>query len=52
MIKIEYSEITPEEFEQKIAGYQTNLQAYFEQGKKLESKILQNLASLKMEGKE
>ena len=51
-IKIEYSEITAEEFEQKIADYQANLQAYFEQGKKLESEILQNLASLKMEGKE
>jgi type I restriction enzyme M protein len=49
-IKIEYSEITPEEFQQKITDYQANLQSYFEEGKSLESEILQNLASIKMEG--
>ena len=47
-IKIEYSEISPEEFEQKIADYQTNLQTYFVESKKLENEILENLASLKM----
>jgi len=47
-IKIEYSEITPEEFRQKIAGYQANLQVYFEESKKLESEILENLTNLKM----
>jgi type I restriction enzyme M protein len=47
-IKIEYSEITPEEFQQKIADYQNRLSEYFEQGKKLESEILKNLKSLKI----
>ncbi|KAA6322751.1 hypothetical protein EZS27_027733 [termite gut metagenome] len=47
--KIEYSEITPKEFQQKITDYQANLQSYFEEGKKLEGEILQNLASIKME---
>jgi len=45
-IKIEYSEITPEEFQQKIAGYNNKLSEYFEQGKKLEKEILENLKQL------
>jgi len=49
-IKIEYSEITPEEFQQKIADYNNKLGKYFEQGKKLEDEILGNLKNLKMEG--
>jgi len=49
--KIEYSEITPKEFQQKITDYQNKLSEYFEQGKKLETEILKNLKSLKMEGK-
>ena len=48
-IKIEYSEITPEEFEQKIAYYQANLRTYFAESKTLENEILENLASLKMD---
>ena len=48
-IKIEYSEITPEEFEQKIADYQSNLQNYFLESKKLEKEILENLKNLQME---
>ena len=47
-IKIEYSEISSKEFERKIADYQTNLQTYFAESKKLENEILENLASLKM----
>jgi type I restriction enzyme M protein len=46
-IKIEYSEITPKEFENKIADYQTRLSEYFEQGKKLEGEIMENLKQLK-----
>jgi type I restriction enzyme M protein len=49
-IKIEYSEITPEEFQQKIDGYQNNLQAYFAESKRLENEILENLKALKIEG--
>jgi len=48
-IKIEYSEITPEEFEQKIADYQANLRTYFAESKTLENEILENLVSLKMD---
>jgi type I restriction enzyme M protein len=47
-IKIEYSEITPEEFEQKIADYQNNLQAYFAESKRLENEILENLKCLNL----
>jgi len=47
-IKIEYSEITPKEFQQKIADYNKTLNEYFEQGKKLESEILKNLKNLKL----
>ncbi len=50
-IKIEYSKITPKEFQQKINAYQTNLQKYFTESEKLEREILENFASLKMEGK-
>ncbi|MCL2246439.1 MAG: type I restriction-modification system subunit M [Lentimicrobiaceae bacterium] len=48
-IKIEYSEISPEEFQQKITDYSSKLNEYFEQGKKLEAEILKNLATLEME---
>lgn len=44
-MKIEYSEITPKEFQQKISDYQANLQTYFAESKKLESEIMNNLAS-------
>jgi len=50
-IKIEYSEITPKEFKQKIAVYSDNLNNYFKQGKKLETEIIKNLENLKMTGK-
>ncbi|MCL2683156.1 MAG: type I restriction-modification system subunit M [Bacteroidales bacterium] len=50
-IKIEYSEITPKEFQQKIIDHSNKLNEYFEQGKKLESEILKNLKNLKMGGK-
>jgi type I restriction enzyme M protein len=47
-IKIEYSEITPEEFQLKIADYQNNLQAYFAESKRWENEILENLKCLKL----
>jgi len=50
-IKIEYSEITPKEFKQKIAVYSDNLNSYFKQGKRLEAEIIKNLENLKMTGK-
>ena len=50
-IKIEYSELTPEEFKQKIADYCSNLNKYFKQGKKLETEIIKNLGNLEMVNK-
>lgn len=45
-IKIEYSKITPKEFQKKIADYNSKLNEYFKQGKKLESEILKNLKKM------
>jgi len=50
-IKIEYSEITPEEFKQKIAVYSNNLNNYFNQSKILETEIIKNLENLEILGK-
>jgi len=50
-IKIEYSEITPEEFKQKIATYHSKLKEYFDQGKELEAEIIKNLENLEMTDK-
>jgi len=48
-IKIEYTEITAEEFDEKIGAYQKNLSDYSEESKKLESEIKKNLIGLKYE---
>jgi type I restriction enzyme M protein len=50
-IKIEYSELTPEEFKQKIADYCNKLNKYFEQGKNLETEIIKNIVDLEMTDK-
>jgi type I restriction enzyme M protein len=47
-IKIEYSKITPKEFQKKIADYGSKLSEYFKQGKKLETEILKNLGQLRI----
>ena len=47
-IKIEYSKITPKEFQKKIADYGSKLGEYFKQGKKLETEILKNLGQLRI----
>jgi type I restriction enzyme M protein len=47
-IKIEFSNITPNEFKQKMAGYYSNLNKHFNQGKELEIEIIKNLKSLSM----
>ena len=46
-VKIEYSELTLKEFEEKMAGYNDRLAAYFAEGKKLEREIQKRLAGLK-----
>lgn len=48
-IKIEYVDITEEEFKEKINSYKTNLEGYFKVGKNLENEILKNLEDLKYE---
>lgn len=46
-IKIEYVDITAEEFQQKLNGFQQELQTMFTEGKELEKEIEENLKDLK-----
>lgn len=46
-VKIEYVDITPEEFQQKMAGYEKQLKEFFNEGHKLEEEILKGLGELK-----
>lgn len=48
-VKIEYVDLTPEEFQQKMAGYEKQLKEYFDEGHKLEEEILKGLGELKYE---
>ena len=48
-VKIEYVELTPEEFQQKMAGYEKQLKEYFNEGYKLEEEILKAFGGLKYE---
>lgn len=48
-VKIEYVELTQEEFNQKMATYSANLEKYFSEGKSLEEEIKQRLGELKYE---
>lgn len=45
-VKIEYVDITPEEFQTKMKGYEDSLEKMFEEGKKLEVEIMKNLKGL------
>jgi type I restriction enzyme M protein len=45
-IKIEYVDITHEEFSEKMQGFESNLETLFEESKKLEKEIQQNLKGL------
>ncbi|GHT08308.1 DNA methyltransferase [Bacteroidia bacterium] len=45
-IKIEYVDITPEEFEAKMKGYKENLSAMFAEGAELEKEIMKQLEGL------
>ena len=46
-VKIEYIEITAEEFAQKMQTYEANLSQLFAEGNELDKKILGNLQTLK-----
>lgn len=48
-VKIEYVEITQEEFNQKMDTHSANLDKYFSEGKSLEDEIKQRLGELKYE---
>ena len=48
-VKIEYVDLTPEEFQQKMTGYEQQLKTYFDEGHKLEEEILKGLGTLKFE---
>lgn len=48
-VKIEYVDLTPEEFQQKMAGYEAELKQYFDEGHKLEEEIWKGLGELKYE---
>ena len=46
-VKIEYVEITAEEFAQKMQNFESNLNQLFTEGNELDKKILGNLKTLK-----
>ena len=48
-VKIEYVELTPEEFTQKMQTYQTQLQEYFNEGAMLQAEIMEQLKKVKYE---
>ena len=48
-VKIEYIDITPEEFEEKLNGFTGNLNTLFAESRNLEEKIKQQLGGLKYE---
>ena len=48
-VKIEYVDLTPEEFQEKMNLYKSNLKQYFDEGKTLEEEIFRSLEDLKYE---
>lgn len=48
-VRIEYSDLTPEQFAAKVAGYQANLAGMFEQSRKLEMQISKAIGCLRHE---
>jgi len=48
-VKIEYVDITHEEFDEKMKGFEENLNSLFEQSKELEIEIQNNMRGLKYE---
>ena len=48
-VKIEYSDITPEEFTTKMNGFKSNLKNLFDESKELETEIQNQLEDLKYE---
>lgn len=48
-VKIEYVDLSPEEFQQKMNGFRSDLQKFFDKGHQLERDILQQLEALTYE---
>ncbi len=48
-VKIEYTDITPEQFAAKMKGFTDNLESLFSQSRELEEEIKQQMAGLKYE---
>jgi type I restriction enzyme M protein len=48
-VKIEYTDISPDEFEAKMTGFKTNLDKLFAESSELEIEIKKQLAGLKYE---
>lgn len=48
-VKIEYVDMTPEEFNEKMAGYQEELVKLFDEGDKLQKEIIEQLKKVKYE---
>lgn len=48
--KIEYCELTPDEFEEKMQLHRNNLEKYFSEGKQVEKEIFKNFTLLTYEG--
>ena len=46
-VKIEYEDLTPEQFAAKVAGYQANLAGMFAQSRELEGEITEAIAGLR-----
>ena len=48
-VKIEYVDLSPKEFQEKMCGFQSDLRKFFDEGHQLEHDILQQLESLSHE---
>ena len=48
-VEIEYIDITEDEFNKKMADYETNLKSFFEESRKLETDILDSLSKIQFE---
>lgn len=48
-VKIEYVELSKDEFVERMQAYQTKLQEYFDEGRKLQEKIMEQLKKVKYE---
>lgn len=48
-VKIEYVNLTPDEFSKKMQGFQARIQAMFDEGHRLEQEIMEQLGRVKYE---